>query len=184
MTPDGLAVTLQNGLDNGPKLTAAVGAERAAVGVTYTGAMLLGPGEARHTAQLPNLIGTSPADGGTGARGVRPSDRVGLSTHVQEDIEGQLWAKALANAAINPLTALWRVPNGALLTTPDRREMLAALVEEAAAVIRARGITLPFEIRWPISKKSAGTVRPTVHPCSRTLSTAGRPRLTASTASS
>ena len=50
LRPVGLAVTFQNGLDNGPKLTAAVGAERAAVGVNYTGATLLGPGETWHTA--------------------------------------------------------------------------------------------------------------------------------------
>ena len=78
LRPDGLAVTFQNGLDNGPKLTAAVGAERAAVGVNYTGATLLGPGETRHTAQLTNIIGTSPADGGAGERAVRSSDRRGV----------------------------------------------------------------------------------------------------------
>jgi 2-dehydropantoate 2-reductase len=68
-----------------------------------------------------------------------------LSTRVTDAIEGEMWGKALANAAINPLTALWRVPNGELLTTPERRDLLAALVGEALAVAQARGVTLPFD---------------------------------------
>ena len=61
LAPDGLAVTFQNGLDNGPKLEASIGIAHAALGVNYTGATLVGPGETRHTAQLTNLIGTRPA---------------------------------------------------------------------------------------------------------------------------
>ncbi len=144
LRPDGLAVTFQNGLDNGPKLVAAVGQERAALGVNYTGATLAGPGETRHTAQLTNVIGISSA---TAERAIALSElltSVGLSTRVTEAIEGEVWGKALANAAINPLTALWRVPNGELLTTPERRSLLAALVGEALGVVQARGITLPF----------------------------------------
>ena len=33
----------------------------ALIGVNYTGATLIGPGETRHTTQLTNLIGTHPA---------------------------------------------------------------------------------------------------------------------------
>ncbi len=40
---DGLALTLQNGLDNYPALIRELGPERAAAGVTYTAATMLGP---------------------------------------------------------------------------------------------------------------------------------------------
>ncbi len=145
LKPDGLAITLQNGLDNGPKLIAAVGGRRSAVGVTYNGAILLGPGDARHTVRLPTYIGATPETAERVAAVASLCTDCGLETHVTAEIEPVLWAKALANVAINPLTALWRVPNGGPLETPDRRAMLAALVEEAAAVARAKGIALPFD---------------------------------------
>ena len=119
-------------------------AERAAVGVNYTGATLLGPGETRHTAQLTNLIGTRPAIVAKVAALVDIMTAVGLDTRATDAIEGEVWGKAIVNAAINPLTALWRVPNGELLATDERRALLRALVDEAAAVARARGVALPL----------------------------------------
>jgi 2-dehydropantoate 2-reductase len=144
MRPDGLAVTFQNGLDNGPKLAAAVGAERAAVGVNYTGATLLGPGETRYTAQLTNIVGTSPVTAERTSALCELLTSVGLSTRTTDAIEGELWGKAVVNAAINPLTALWRIPNGELLTAAERRGILADLVSEAVDVAEACGITLPL----------------------------------------
>lgn len=144
LAPDGLAVTLQNGLDNAASLAAAVGAERTVVGVTYTGATLLGPGEARHAARQTTFLGDSPTTAARVAAFVDLLDRAGFETHITSDIAGRLWGKAVANAAINPLTALWRAPNGAVCATEERRALLADLAEEAAAVARARGVTLPF----------------------------------------
>ncbi len=141
LAPAGLAVTLQNGLDNGPRLAAAVGPERTMLGVTYTGATLLGPGEVRLAAIQPTFIGQ--------ARGVEELvalfNASGLEAHATDAITGRLWGKAVANAAINPLTALWRVPNGELLGSCERRALLAALAREAAAVAHASGVVLPFD---------------------------------------
>ena len=137
----GLAVTLQNGLDNGPILAAAVGAERSAVGVTYVGATLLGPGEARLAACQPTFIG--PARGAD--RLAALLNAAGLEAHVTAAITEQLWGKVVANAAINPLTALWHASNGELLASAERRALLAALAAEAAAVARGLGCSLPCD---------------------------------------
>lgn len=144
LSPDGLAVTFQNGLDNGPKLEAAVGSGRAAFGVNYTGATLIGPGETRHTAQLTNLIGARPTIMAKVATLIDIMIAADLDTRATDAIAGEVWGKAIVNAAINPLTALWRVPNGELLATDERRALLRTLVDEAATVARARGVALPF----------------------------------------
>lgn len=145
LAPNGIAVTLQNGLDNAAKLAVAVGAERTVVGVTYNGATLLGPGEARHAACQPTHIGVTPATAERVAALVTLLNRAGLEAHTAPDIEGRLWGKAVANAAINPLTALWRVPNGQACATEERCQPLTMLALEAAAVAGARGIALPFD---------------------------------------
>lgn len=144
LEPDGLAVALQNGLDNGPKLAAALGADRVAVGVTYNGATLLGPAAVRHAARQPTLIGVTPATEARVLALIALLCRAGLEAQVTPDPDSLLWGKAVANAAINPLTALWRVPNGQVCATAERRDLLADLAREAAAVAVARGMSLPF----------------------------------------
>ena len=64
---------------------------------------------------------------------------------VAEDVDALLWGKLAVNAAINPLTALLRVPNGALLESPWAREVMRRAAGEVAAVAAARGIRLPFD---------------------------------------
>ena len=145
LSEDGIALTLQNGLDNYEALVDEVGEPRAAVGVTYNGAMLLAPGEVRHVAHNTSYLGRTEGNAARIEALAAVFERAGFETEVGEEIEARLWGKAVVNAAINPLTALWRVPNGALLASADRRWLIARLVEEAANVARARGIALPFE---------------------------------------
>lgn len=149
LRPDGLAVTLQNGLDNLPALVAAVGEPRSAVGVTYNAATMLGPGTVRHVVSLPTHLSLADPQPTPAAQAALADlaallNAAGLEAHVSGDVEGRLWGKAVANAAINPLTALWRVTNGEPLARPERRSLLAALACEATAVARARGAVLPF----------------------------------------
>ncbi|RTL18315.1 MAG: 2-dehydropantoate 2-reductase [Rhodocyclaceae bacterium] len=67
--------------------------------------------------------------------------RAGLRARVAPDIAHARLAKLLVNAAINPLAALFRVPNGALLD-PPHRVLLDTLVREALPVLRAQGLDL------------------------------------------
>jgi 2-dehydropantoate 2-reductase len=144
LAPDGLAVTLQNGLDNYPALIEAVGEARAGVGVTYNGATMLSPGEVRHVAHNVTYLGATPANRERIAALAELLDRAGLEAQMGEDVEARQWGKAVANAAINPLSALWRVTNWALLQANDRRWLLSQLAQEAANVALAKNIDLPF----------------------------------------
>ena len=142
---DGLAVSLQNGLDNEAKLAHAVGTGRAAAGVNYVGATNLGPGEARFIVSLRSYIGEKPVHRDRALAAASLLTDAGLCTSVVPDIEARMWEKAVINAVINPLTALWRVPNGELFATSERRELVSHLAHEAHAVAIAKGLKLSFD---------------------------------------
>ena len=65
----------------------------------------------------------------------------GFRARVAPQIAAARLAKLLVNVAINPLAALFRVPNGALLE-PPHRVLLEALVREAWPVLRQAGLDL------------------------------------------
>ena len=55
-----------------------------------------------------------------------------------------LWSKLVINAAINPLTALLRCPNGELMARPSARTLMGAAAREAADVAAALGRHLTY----------------------------------------
>jgi 2-dehydropantoate 2-reductase len=138
---DGIAVTIQNGLGNRDTLALSLGLDRVALGVTTTGATLLRPGVARA--------------GGEGIVSLQRDQALGpveaalksahFNVQVVDDAQSLVWGKLVINAAINPLTALLKIPNGGLLNRPSAHGMMARLAGEVAEVARAEGIHLPFE---------------------------------------
>jgi len=140
LAEDGLAITLQNGLGNRETLVQRLGLGRVALGTTTTGATLLGPGLVRA--------------GGEGTISIEEHRALGpieaalksakFNVNIVEDAQSLIWGKLVINAAINPLTALLRVPNGKLLERPSAREMMRKLASEAAQVAEAERIHLPF----------------------------------------
>lgn len=145
LAPQGLALTLQNGLGNAEVLAASLGASRVALGVTAQGAMLLGPGRVYHAGAGPTYLGITPT---TRSRLEEVSTlfrQAGLETHLTENIAGLVWGKLVVNSAINPLTALLRLSNGALLENESARALMEAVAWETATVAQAQGIRLPFD---------------------------------------
>lgn len=138
---DGIALTLQNGHGNLEKLQSALGAERASLGVTTTGATLLGPGRvkaggkgATHLVLQRKLIPI--------ATMLRAADFELIEAH---DLDSLVWGKLVINAGINPLTAILGVTNGELLEHSHAYALMKAAAEEAAAVAHALGVELPYE---------------------------------------
>jgi len=140
LSTQGLALTLQNGLGNLELLAQFLGAQCVALGVTTTGATLLGPGRVR-----PGGEGVISLNGHPRMAPIaRMLSKAGFTIETTPDATALLWGKLVINAAINPITALLGIPNGELLARETTRSLLRASARETAAVASAQGIQLPY----------------------------------------
>ncbi len=140
---DTLVLTLQNGLGNLEKLRDWVG-RRAIGGTTTMGAMLVEPGVV-HVASLGSTLIGSDADAEAAETLTSLFTAAGLPTKVAPDIQSELWAKAIVNACINPVTAILRVPNGEIVRVEALSLLARDICQEGECVADACRIMLPHE---------------------------------------
>lgn len=145
LRPDGIAVTLQNGIGNLEIIARHVGEGRAALGVTAQGATIIEPGVLRYGGTGTTHLATRPEIDSQVQALAALFEQAGLEAKVTEDVGGLVWGKLAINAGINPLTALLRVPNGVLTEVAWARQLMHEAAREVAAVAAAQGIALPFE---------------------------------------
>jgi 2-dehydropantoate 2-reductase len=144
LAPNGLALTLQNGIGNAETMAQVLGAERVVAGVTSHGATLLGPGRVRHAGKGPTHVSTRPEIADRLSQVTATFEQAGFEVHISEDLGTLVWGKLIINVGINALTAILRVPNGQLVEIPAARALMAQAVEEAETVCGAKGIHLPY----------------------------------------
>ncbi|MBI4962976.1 MAG: 2-dehydropantoate 2-reductase [Desulfomonile tiedjei] len=146
LAPDGLVLTLQNGIGNYETLNQAFPGQ-VLLGTTTMGAMTLGPGRFRHTGLGQTHFGE--ADGRvrerTSAVGAILEKMNGGPVHVVDNAVGCVWSKLIINAAINAPATLLRVRNGDLPASPAGRQLIHKIVEECLTIVRAKKINLIFQ---------------------------------------
>jgi 2-dehydropantoate 2-reductase len=145
LAPDGLALTLQNGVGNADMMAEVLGSGRVVAGVTSHGATLLGPGQVRHAGKGPTHIAARPEIAAKLSEVAAVFEQAGFEVHLSDDLESLVWGKLIINVGINGLTAILRVPNGQLVDIPAASALMAQAVAEAEAVCRAKGVTLPYD---------------------------------------
>jgi 2-dehydropantoate 2-reductase len=141
----GAVCSLQNGMGNEDVLAEHLDAPVLA-GTATCGARLVDPGHVEWTGRGTITLGAwRPDDAAATAERVATALRTaGLDAEATTDVQRRLWEKLAVNAAINPVTALARVENGAVATTPlDGLARTAAV--ETARVARDDGVDLSDE---------------------------------------
>lgn len=142
--PEGPVLTLQNGLGNAEILARRCGKDRVYAGATSEAVTWLAPGRVRHAARGKTVFGTW--GDGDSTPILKLLQQAGFDAALTTVPEQVVWEKAAVNAAINPLTALFNVRNGALLQNPQCREVMACLVAETRAVAQSQGMSLPKDM--------------------------------------
>ncbi len=173
LAQDGLALTLQNGLGNDDILSRALGRARVALGVTTTGATLLGPGLVRPGGEGVISLEAHPAAGNAGDR----SKRGGLPGRSGG---GRAFARLgqtggqRGHQSADRITAntQWRIVESSLGAChhegPCQRDRRGGL--RPAGMPAVHGIPLRRQSRWHARPP------PIILPCSRMYAAAHRPR--------
>lgn len=144
LSQDSAVVPLQNGVEVEDQLTDLLGARHVVGGVAYIAAAIEAPGVIRHTGTMARLA--------FGERDGMPSWRMdalhaacgaaGIEAELSPDIERRIWEKFVMLAPLAGATCYDRCTVGEVIADPARRARFEAMVREAAAVGRAKGVAL------------------------------------------
>jgi 2-dehydropantoate 2-reductase len=142
--PDSRLITFQNGIDSVERLSAVLGADRIVGGAAYIATVIGSPGVIKHTSNFATMRFGRPDK--------RPDDRLNafvdagkaakLDIALSVDIDRELWQKFIFLTAMAGTTATFRSPIGPIVADPELRGFFRALMEEAFAVGKAKGISL------------------------------------------
>ncbi|MFT6352314.1 MAG: 2-dehydropantoate 2-reductase [Neptuniibacter pectenicola] len=139
INPGARLVVLQNGMGSQQW----VQAQRPDTDVTWAsttdGAWLKAPFHLHHAGQGITHIGSPQQQC---LPWITPLKNGFLTLEEDSDIRLTLWRKLAINCAINPLTALHRCKNGALINNPDYLSTMAAICREVELVAQASHIEL------------------------------------------
>jgi len=141
LRPETSVLSLQNGVDNAPRLSAVTGHAVIPV-VVYVGSEMAGPGHIRHHGGGDLAIGASAASEAL----AQTLQAAGIRTTISDDIEVTLWSKLVINCAFNALSAVAGISYGPMLEVEGTRDVVTRAVQEAIAVAGACGVSLPEDL--------------------------------------
>ena len=143
--PQTVVLCLLNGVDNEEKLAAILGEEHVMAGVVHILSTISAPGVISQTAG-PRTIKLGEKDGRATPRVERilgVLKGAGIQAELSTQIQVDLWEKFLFICAQGGVTALGRLSIGEILACPETAAFYRDVMEEVAAVARAKGVPLP-----------------------------------------
>ena len=173
LAPNAIVVSLQNGVDNVPRIRAASGIDALAA-VVYIAAAMPEPGHVKHSGAGSLAVGEQvdrtladrkPADRELADRTLadrnNPSkssasppegraERIsalftaaGVPCRVSPDIEADMWSKFVMNCAGNAVTGITQISYTSLAHSAITPDIFNLVIGETVAVARAAGVKLP-----------------------------------------
>ena len=153
LAPDAVLVSLQNGVDNIPRIRGASGIDALAA-VVYIAAAMPEPGHIKHSGGGSLALGEFPdRDSSSKSSAPLPAVRAtriaalftaaGVPCRVSPDIEADLWSKFVMNCAGNAATGITQISYAHLAHSAVTRDIFSQVIAETVAVGRASGVKLP-----------------------------------------
>ncbi len=137
-------ITLQNGVDSVERMAPILGADQTIGGVAYIASVIAAPGVIKHTSQFarvrygradkrPDAVLQALADASAAAK---------LDMGLSADINVELWEKFIFLSAMAGATSSLRATAGQIVADPELLAFYRALMQEAYAVGKAKGVAL------------------------------------------
>lgn len=145
LSPDGFAITFQNGIGNVEALQAVLGNERVLGGSSMCSAAVRAPGHVVLTHHGPTTLGeTDGSDRGRALRLAEALSASGLETKPERDIMSTIWTKFALNCSINAICATAGLRLGEVVRLPALDDFQHRIIDEVLAVTEAKGIRLTY----------------------------------------
>jgi 2-dehydropantoate 2-reductase len=142
--PNSRVITLQNGVDSVERVAPILGSEQTIGGAAYIASVIKTPGVIKQTSSFATIrfgradkksdpVLQAFVDAGKAAK---------IDIDISADIERERWQKFIFLTAMAGATAALRAPIGTIRDDPELRDFFRALMEEAFAVGKAKGVSL------------------------------------------
>ncbi len=159
--PGSAVVSFQNGVVATELIAAAFGKERTLGGVSNIAAVIEKPGIIRHTGSMA-MLSVGELTGAASARCqafVDACTKANVQARLSDAIEKAIWEKYVFLVAASSMTALTRLPLGAIREDPDTRALTAQLMSEVVAVGKTRGVALDDDLAERLMQRLDGMPR-------------------------
>lgn len=138
-------LSVQNGVDNEERIAEAVGETAVLGAIAGVSARVESPGVITVT-QEPGGITFGELRGGESDRATTAAQALegaGFNVTLSANMPGLIWHKFVFICAMSGVSSLVRKPIGTILAWPETTELYRGVMEETAAVARAREVPLP-----------------------------------------
>lgn len=141
-----IVLSFQNGLNNIDQIRQVVSQDQIVAGITTHGVQYIKPGVVYHKGHGSTVIGElSKKKTNRIQQLVTLFKESGISVDISDNIIMDIWKKAIVNAAINPLTTIFRCQNGYLSKNPILSVLVERIVKESVLVAQREGFTFTVD---------------------------------------
>lgn len=143
---DSVVLSIQNGINNEEIIARIIGLNHVIGGTTSHGALLIGPGEVRHTGYGKTIVGEMDGSVTDRVKEIKKIlDDSKIETIITSDIKKELWNKLVINVGINAIGAITGLENGYIYKINNLSNISKKSVKEAINVAKKSGINLDVD---------------------------------------
>jgi 2-dehydropantoate 2-reductase len=140
-----IILSFQNGLNNLEIINQYVPKNQIIFGITTHGSIYVSEGHIKHTGKGYTIIGGIDKECQKLNDIKKIFDEIGIITQISNNIEVEIWKKALINSSINPLTTIFKCENGYLLKNPILKHMVICVCKESTEIAKKSGFNFEFD---------------------------------------